>query len=146
MSLLGDMYCSTVNLFALFRLFIYSFLFPSQHSPPPPTFSLLCSAVMPVSKVLNDCGFESLSWVCVGESLCELEMFGVKARLSCTQKNYGSVKCEFVIEMIKGSPSGIVYHTTPKSIEPFLKRVWTCQIKRESVQKDTQNFFFYTWL
>lgn len=70
---------------------------------------------MPTSKVINDYGFGSLSWVCVGESLCKLQIFVVKARLSCTQKSHGCVKCEFVIEMIKGSPRGIVYHTTPKN-------------------------------
>lgn len=41
-------------------------------------------------------------------------MSGVKARLSCSQKNYECVKCEFVIEMIKEIPRGIVYHTAPK--------------------------------
>lgn len=47
------------------------------------------------------------------ESLCKLQMFGVKGRLSSPGKSYGCVKCKFVIEMIKGSPGGVVYPITP---------------------------------
>lgn len=115
--------CSTGNPFEV--------LFKTFHSPPvyPLLHShLLCSAVMPASKVINDCGFGSLSWVFVEDSLCKLQMFGVKARLY-TQKNYGCVKCEFVIGMIKGSLRGIVYHTTPKkTTEWLLEGVWIRQM------------------
>lgn len=106
-----------------------------QPSSLPPTHSLLLFAVMPASEVINDWGFEGLSWVCVGVSLCGLEMFGVKARLSSAQKNYGCVKCEFVIEMIKGSPKGIVYHTLQKN------RVVVVEILDLSNKKECQHRF-----
>lgn len=120
---------STVN----FLQHLY-FSFTLLLLPAPPFCShLLRSAVMPASEVINDFVFVSLSWVCVGESLCTLQMFRVKARLSHTQKNYGRVKCEFVVAMIKGRLRGTIYHTTPKS----QRAVCTCQIRTECVQKLT---------
>lgn len=97
---------------------------------------------MPASEVINDSGFVSLSWVCVGESLCELQMFGVKARLSYTQKNYGRVKCEFVIEMIKGGPTGIVYHTTPENNTKVVRG----SVDLSNKEAERSERLFSTWL
>lgn len=72
-------------------------------------------------------------------------MFGVKARLSCTQKNYRCVKCEFVIEMIKGSPGGIVYHTSLKKNNRVVVRgsVELSNKKGECAQRYIKLFFFF---
>ena len=78
---------------------------------------------------------------CVGESLCKLQMFGVKARLSCKEKSYECVNCNFVIKMIKGSPRGIVYHTTPTNNRKVVRGSVDLSNKEDECSERHKAFF-----
>lgn len=123
--------------------FSFTLLYPSVF-PSPPTNSLLRSTA--AWKVINDCGFGCFSQVCVEESICKLQMSGVKARLSCTEKSYEYVNCKFVIEMIKGSLRGIAFHTTLTNKRMVVRGSVELSNKEEECSKRYIKLFFPTWL